>query len=534
MKQTLLSFVITALSLGSLARASSVSDSPDPGQIHFIIRSGSDWNFLTDNPSSSTKTFFQSHYWRFQTTPGYFDHDLSWYPNAFAYLDSYAIYRGQSVASQHPDWILKDGNGNKLYIPWGCSNGSCPQYAGDISNQSFRNYIISEAKADLAAGYKGLWIDDVNLKMQVGNGSGKTVAPIDRATGKSMTVTAWEHYFADFMTQIRSALPNAEILHNSIWYSGSGNPGSDPYVQQEIKAADYINREHGVLDAGLTGDNGYWSIQSLFRFFDTVHSLGSHFSLQETSSAGSYSVAAYFLNSEGMDAFGAAAKPSAWQAIYDVSLGSPQGSRYAWNGLIRRDFTGGSVFLNPPGQPYVNTGLGSGYKSVSGSSVSTVSLGGSQGLILLKSGGSVAPPPVASGQPIANGSYTLKNAYSGFLLDDAGCSLNPGTQAIQWPANGGTNQKWNFVWDSAQSAYLISNGLATQLYLSDINDNLMEQYQDSPANQYWIVQKVSNGYVLQNKTTGRAMDDPGLSKTQGVGIITWSPTGGSNQSWTIQ
>ena len=34
----------------------------------------------------------------------------------------------------------------------------------------YRNWWIGQAKGLLATGYKGLWIDDVNLVMRVGDG----------------------------------------------------------------------------------------------------------------------------------------------------------------------------------------------------------------------------------------------------------------------------------------------------------------------------------------------------------------------------
>jgi hypothetical protein len=298
-------------------------------------------------------------------------------------LDSYAIYRGSTLLNQHPEWLLRDREGNALFIPWGCSNGTCPQYAADISSQSYRNWWIQQAKRLMATGYKGLWIDDVNLVMQVGDGYGHNVAPIDRATGLRMTAKAWEKYFADFMTQVRQAIPKAEILHNSIWFAGSGARGSDPYVQQEIKAADWINRESGISDAGITGDNGPWSVQEFFRFVDIVHSLGAQIDIQEFRMNGEYGVAGYFLVSDGKDAFGADIAPDNWPAVLDVELGNPQGPRYGWKGLIRRDFADGMVLLNPPGKSSVTVNVEGAYVDSHGSTVSRVTLAGKQGIVLI-------------------------------------------------------------------------------------------------------------------------------------------------------
>jgi hypothetical protein len=524
-------YVALTLLIGATGlSASCVTDQGNAGCVHFAMRTSSGYNQYIDGPVS-TQQWIASHFWRMQTTPGWFDNNLSWFSGAWGYLDSYAIYNGSNLANQHPDWILRDGNGNPLYIPWGCSNGTCPQYAADITNPNYRSYWIGQAQAIVAAGYKGVWVDDVNLIMQVGNGNGQRVAPIDRNTGQPMTTTAWEKYFAGFMTQLRTALPNAQILHNSIWYAGSGNPGSDPYVQQEIKAANYINRERGISDGGITGNNGYWSLQSFFRFVDTVHSLGANIDIQEFNFSGDYAPACYFMVSQGMDALGNnAVTPSNWPANYDVALGNPLGARYVWNNILRRDFDNGSVLVNPPYQPTVTVQLGSGYTNVAGTAISTATLRGAQGLILLKAGQTVPPPVVM--QPIPDGSYNIRNLYSSLVLDDPGRSRTSGQQIIQWAANGGQNQSWAFVFDG-NGSYTIKNN-SSGLYLTDVNGKLQQTTNANSATQLWSLNLVSGGFVIQNRATGNVIDDPELSRSPGTGIITAPSNNGVSQTWIVR
>jgi hypothetical protein len=520
--------VLTALVGSSGLSASCTTDSSSAGCMHFVQRTTSDFNQYINGPAS-TQEWIGSHFWRMQTTPGWFDPNLSWYRGAWAYLDSYAIYRGSDLANQHPEWILRDQNGNPLYIPWGCGNGSCPQYAADITNSDYRNYWTGKAQAIIGTGYKGLWIDDVNLVMQVGDGNGNLVAPIDPNTGQPMPTTDWEKYFADFMTQVRAAIPNAEILHNSIWFAGTGIPGSDPYVQQEIKAANFINRERGISDTGLTGDNGYWSLQSIFRFVDTIHSLGANIDIQEFNFSGDYAPACYFLVSQGMDAFGNnAITPSNWPSNYDVELGSPQGARYVWNGLLRRDFDNGAVLVNPPSQPTVTAQLGSGYTDVSGKPISTATLRGRQGLILLRSG----PPTQVVPQPLADGYYTITNLYSSMVLDDPAHSVASGQQIIQWPPNGGANQSWYFAFDGTGS-FTIQNKYSG-LYLTDVAGSLRQTTKAASAAQLWSLNWVSGGYVVTNRASGNVLDDPAQSLAKGTGIITWANKNQLNQTWSIR
>jgi 6-phosphogluconolactonase (cycloisomerase 2 family) len=136
-------------------------------------------------------------------------------------------------------------------------------------------------------------------------------------------------------------------------------------------------------------------------------------------------------------------------------------------------------------------------------------------------------------QPLADGTYTITNTQSLLALDNPGRSSVAGTQMIQWSPNGEPNQTWVFSYDASNAAYLIANG-TSGLFLSDIYGALDQQYQDSPANQWWKIQTVVNGFVIQNKTTGRVIDDPGGSMLPGVRIVTWAANQGPNQTWAIR
>jgi hypothetical protein len=359
------------------------ADTPAAGTVKFELRTSSDFDTYTDSPTSSVKTWMQSHIWRFQTCSPYFDSNLSWMPNSWAYIDLYAVYTKSTLAANHPEWILTDASGNKLYIPWGCSNGTCPQYAADISDPAFRSWWISNATSALSAGYKGVWIDDVNLEFRVSDGTGKEVAPVDPNTGTTMTAENWRKYMAEFVEEIRAALPAYEILHNSIWYA-SPTEYSDQYVQRQMKAADYINLERGISDAGVVGMTGQYSVGDFLGYVDQAHSYGKNVVFDELSRNGSYGLAGYFLINNGNDALGdQTVTPNNWWAGYDVNLGTPQGARYVWNNLLRRDFAQGLVLLNPPKMATVTVALpGPMTRLDDGTNISAVTLAAGQAVVL--------------------------------------------------------------------------------------------------------------------------------------------------------
>ena len=371
------------------------SSSPPPGGagsaghvLYMAPKADNNMAVFINNATAAQKQWFQDHWQRAIVIGGYWDSKLSWYSNAWAYMDAYAIYNPSSVATQHPDWILKDAAGNKLYIPWGCSGGSCPQYAADIGSSAWRQDYINRCKALVALGYKGIYVDDVDMDMNVGNGSGQQVAPIDPRTGAAMTDAAWKGYFAAFLEQLRAAIPGAEITHNALWFAGGGqHDGTQADIAREIKAADYVNVERGFADSGLTGGTGVWSVFALMRFIDNVHAYGRHVVLQSTANdatTAEYNLAGYFLVSDGKDYVSSSLgsmPTNAWSG-YSTNLGDATSGRYQWNGVWRRDFTRGFVLLNEPGASTKSLALGGTFKNTAGNSVSSVTLGAAQGAVL--------------------------------------------------------------------------------------------------------------------------------------------------------
>jgi len=394
----LLGFASTTI---ACAAASALS-SQAAGTVNFVKHTSSlDTSYLNE-ATSQTKSWMNQHFWHTVVFTPYFDSKTSWYPHGWAYKDLYAIYAGSSFASEHPSWILHNAAGQPLYIPWGCSDGTCPQFAGDIADPEYRHAWIAEAKSALAGGYSGLWIDDVNLVFAVGNDRGEHEAPIDPRTGEQMTEQAWEQYVVTFVEEIRAALPGVEIVHNSVWYAGGPQRWENPLVKREIAAADYINLERGVNDPNMTGGSGEWSLQAFLSFIDSVHAAGRGVLLEgfDNSAQGrEYNLAAYFLVSTGDDGVGnTEMTPEDWWSGYETNLGQAEGARSSWQGLMRRDFSGGIVLLNEPQARTRTVTLPQPMLTTSGALVSSVTLAASSGAILRYPEGSAEEAPFG-GEP---------------------------------------------------------------------------------------------------------------------------------------
>lgn len=355
----------------------------------------SNWDAFTGSTDAAMHASIRASLMRIGTYSPYFDAKLKWFPEALVYFDSYAIYLSGTVATAHPEWVLKDSAGNMLYIPFACADGKCPQYAGDVSNHAFRAYQIDSIKTYLAAngatpaGYQGVWLDDVNLPMRVSDGSGNPVVPIDVQTGKPMLATAWSRYFAEYVELIRAELPpTVEILHNSIWYAG--NMPNDPSVRRQIAAADYIYFERGFGDSGIIGGTGPFSLAALMDFMDYVHNVGPSVVIGDYAVANQlYSVACAWLVNRGTDAIQFSDEtPANWNAsLYDVELGPAVNVRHkVAAGVWQRDFRNGFVLVAEPLSTPQTIFLPDGVTDTNGTPVQTVTLPAMSGGVYLYTG----------------------------------------------------------------------------------------------------------------------------------------------------
>jgi hypothetical protein len=226
------------------------------------------------------------------------------------------------------------------------------------------------------------------LISRVSNGSGTPVRPVDPRTGSLMTEADWRRYLAEFTEQIRAAFPKIEIVHNAIWWV----PLTDPFVQRQLRSANFIALERGVNDGGLVGGRGTYGIETFFALCDWLHAQGRGFfftASAQSDAAREYGLAAYFLVGAGNDSIGNSpgGTPVDWWAPYSVFLGDAPQPRYAWNGVLRRDFQFGIVLLNEPGAPQRTLALGQPYVDLAGQVRTSVTLGPAAGMVLLKPAG---------------------------------------------------------------------------------------------------------------------------------------------------
>jgi putative glycosyl hydrolase-like family 15 (GHL15) protein len=385
------SVLLSLLAVG-LSGVPAPASGAEAGHLRYVKFTSPAFDRVTDAPTARQTRLMRERFWRIVGFTPYFDARTAWHPGALVYKDLYAIGVGSRLAAKHPEWILRDGSGRRLYIPWGCNGRRCAQYAADVTNSAFRRAWITGARRILARGYRGLYIDDVNLQYAVSDATGAHVDPVERRIGAAMTATAWRRHLTGFLTQIRRALPSAEIHHNTVWFSGRENgaaAGKDPYVRAQIRAADTVNLERGIVDSGLSGGAGRWSLAALLDYVDVVHRL--HRSVTMDSYATSrarqrYQLAGSLLVSTGADALSdGVSSLQRWWTGYQVHLGAAAGPRRRdRSGLWRRDFARGVVLLDEPDAPARTVPVPAGMCTPDGVPARSVRLRPATGAVLVR------------------------------------------------------------------------------------------------------------------------------------------------------
>jgi hypothetical protein len=363
------------------------------GNARFMARLLNTWDGWLSSVDATRQAFAKKHFWGIMSYTPVFDRHLAWAPPTLVYKDLYAIAREDaSTLNAHPEWVLKDAAGRRLYIDWGCEKGGCPQVAGDIGSPTFRANWIADARAAVAKGYTGIWIDDANMEMRIGDETGAPATPVDPRTGKPMTFANWRRYIAEFLEQVRREIPQTQLVANVLWFGGTSiGRDADPFVRRAYTAVDRLNLERGFNDEGLTA--GYaprdiWAVETFMLFIDRMHDLGVPVTLDSGNAsrdAWEYNLGGFFLVDRGQDAVGEMfLPPGQWWDGWDVRLGAPLGERERRpDGLFERTFQRGYVLLNPSKGATKTVKLSRAWKRVDGSTVTSITLAGGRAAVLL-------------------------------------------------------------------------------------------------------------------------------------------------------
>ena len=108
--------VVYSFSSTALLSAACVTSTSSPGCVHYAFKTAPYNDQYTYSPSATQQQWFQNHVFRILGYEGYWNSRLSWFPNSWFYRDISALYNGDSVVAQHPEWVLHDQYGSPVYI----------------------------------------------------------------------------------------------------------------------------------------------------------------------------------------------------------------------------------------------------------------------------------------------------------------------------------------------------------------------------------------------------------------------------------
>ncbi len=139
---------------------------------------------------------------------------------------------------------------------------------------------------------------------------------------------------------------------------------------------------------------------------------------------------------------------------------------------------------------------------------------------------------LGGGQPIANGTYSLRNRASGKMLDNLGATAD-GANVCQWADGTSNNQKWVVTYSGG---YYRLSCVTGGKYLDSIgrtaDDTPVGQWAGSSSyNQQWTFVPAGSGYYkLVNRANSKCLDTGGAT-ADGAVMEFWSSGTSYNQQW---
>jgi putative glycosyl hydrolase-like family 15 (GHL15) protein len=293
--------------------------------------------------------------------------------------------------ASHPEWFLKDTNGARIEF---CDYSGLWQM--DVGNASYQDAWRSNVAADLRArGFDGVVVDDANWTER-SHLCGRTIAkyPTDSDYGAA-TRSFLARVGPALTSQGFLVLPNIALPYFSsnydVWsdwisftsgaiqehFSKWGTDGS-----QQFADADWKYRQ-GFLP--LTERAGKIFLGITYAPMSDVRSMTyarGNFLLDWD--GGPSALIFEPSNPEAQDPF---------SASWTQDIGTPLAARYQVGAAWRRDFSGGTVVVNPSGSATQSVALGAPFVAADGSTVTSVTLAPTTAAILKGQAAASAPPP---------------------------------------------------------------------------------------------------------------------------------------------
>jgi hypothetical protein len=300
------------------------------------------------------------------------------------------------------NWLLKDANGQ--YVMNVGYNG----YVGDIGNPAYQQRFLDNVAAFLSKnGNEGVFIDDVLMTPEA--------MTQGHWPAKYPTQQAWADATVSFMAKVGPGLKARGFYVEA--NAGSYVPGNPGNTDGSLAAswmrrlAPYVNGlmcEYWVQLSSDTSKLRPSGTSSWTQYWDgwadlvnvTQNAGADFFGLLEGSSSSvntmRYGKASFLLEWNGSGgAFVYHMDADPWNPEWTMDIGQPSGGKYQVGAGWRREYTNGTVILNPSPSASQTFSLGGTYKRADGTAVTSVTLQPTTALILSKDSTSTTPPPAA-------------------------------------------------------------------------------------------------------------------------------------------
>ncbi len=287
-------------------------------------------------------------------------------------------------------WLLKDASGNLL------SNPSYPKKTvADVGNAAYQRAWVDNVAAFVAAnGNDGVFIDDVVSDVSVITG-GKFPA-------KYPSQQAWEDALASFLAYVGPALKakgyyvaanaDAYTRNNSSANDGSRHTAWAVRISSSLSAVMQEFWLQSPVDYSVRSTGGNWdqnwdgwvnlasAVEAQGRDF-----IGLTYGTQGDTAKMRFGKASFLLVWDGggsVFTYEIRDGSDPWSKSWTTDIGVPNGKRFQVGQGWRREFTRGTVLVNPSPTGTQTFSLGATYLQEDGSPVTSVTLGPTTGLVL--------------------------------------------------------------------------------------------------------------------------------------------------------
>ena len=347
-------------------------------------------------------------------------------------------------AVNKPDWFMTDTNGKRIEF---CD------YSGlwlmDVGDPDYQQQWLELVSADaLAKGFDGVMLDDVDQ-----NASAHLCS---RTIAKYPTEASWSAATTSFMAAVGPelqrrgllVLPNLMIRN---WWESSGIALWDTWLGDSSGAVqEYYTKWNYNSSGWLTDDGGWhndWSSRQEFQRRTEAAGkvfIGLTYSPASDARSQRYARASFLADWDGGPS-ALAFEPTdpdhqdPYTGTWTADLGTPLGPRYKVGLAWRRDFTEGTVVVNPSTSPQT-VDLGGAFSLQDGSTVTSVTLPSADAAILRLATGSSpsssSPPPPPPPPPPAPTSAPANLVPPTVSVDRRKLRGDPGTWSGDSPSLG--------------------------------------------------------------------------------------------------